>query len=62
MNKEVVVERFFQIEINETLSRMIKVDAKDAQSALFNVQERYKNEDIILGSEDYMATEFKVLE
>ena len=62
MNKEVVVKRIFHIEITETLSRVIKVNAKNAQSALLNVQERYKNEDIILDSADYRNTEFEVLE
>lgn len=62
MNKAVAMKRIFHIEITETLSRIIQVNAKDEQTALLNVQERYKNEDIILGSEDYRNTEFEVLE
>lgn len=62
MNKEVAVKRILHIEITETLSRVIKVNAKNAQSALLNVQERYKNEEIVLDSADYVMTEFNVLE
>lgn len=62
MNKEVAVKRIFHIEITETLSRVIKVNANNAQSALLNVQERYKNEEIVLDSADYRNTEFEVLE
>lgn len=62
MNKKVAVKDIFHIEITETLSRVIKVNAKNAQSALLNVQERYKNEEIVLDSADYVMTEFNVLE
>ena len=62
MNKEVAIKRIFHIEITETLSRVIKVNAKNAQSALLNVQEHYKNKDIVLDSADYRNTEFEVLE
>ena len=61
MNKAVTVKRIFHIEVTETLSRIIKVDAKDAQSALLSVQALYQNEEVILGSEDYRNTEFEVL-
>ena len=62
MNKAIAIKSVFYVEITETLSRIIKVDAKDAQSALFKVQALYQNEEVVLGSEDYRNTEFEVVE
>lgn len=62
MNKAVVVKRIFNVEITEILSRVIKVNAKDEQSALSSVQALYPNEKVVLGSEDYRNTEFEVIE
>ncbi|WP_352336384.1 DpnD/PcfM family protein [Psychrobacter sp. 16-MNA-CIBAN-0192] len=62
MNKAVAMKRIFHIEITETLSRVIKVNAKDEQSALSSIQALYQNEEIVLGSEDYQSTEFEVVE
>lgn len=62
MNKAVTVNSIFYIEITETLSRVIKVNAKDEQSALLSVQALYQNEEVVLGSEDYQSTEFEVVE
>ncbi|ALF59847.1 DpnD/PcfM family protein [Psychrobacter urativorans] len=62
MNKAVAVKRIFNVEITEILSRVIKVNAKDEQSALSRVQALYQNEEVVLGSEDYRNTEFEVVE
>ena len=61
MNKAVAVKRIFNVEITEILSRVIKVNANDEQSALLIVQALYQNEEVVLGSEDYRNTEFEVL-
>lgn len=61
MNKAVAVKRIFNVEITEILSRVIKVNANDEQSALLIVQALYQNEEVVLGSEDYWNTEFEVL-
>ena len=62
MSKELEIKKVFCIEITETLSKIIKVEAKDEPSALLTVQRRYKNEDIILNAENYITTEFSILE
>lgn len=51
----------FQIEVTETLSRVIKVKAATVASALEHVQTLYKQEQIILSSDDFMETEFQEL-
>lgn len=52
----------FQIEIRETLSRVIEVGADSAEEARRIIKERYDNEEIILDSEDFMGTEIEPLE
>lgn len=48
----------FKIEIKETLSKIIEIEAADAYDALLKVQHQYKNEDIILDAADFVETEF----
>ena len=43
----------FKIEIVETLSRIVEVEAKDEKEAYNMVEEAYKNEDIILTADDF---------
>ncbi|MBR3888663.1 MAG: DpnD/PcfM family protein [Clostridia bacterium] len=50
----------YKIEIKETLSKVIEVEAKDEGEALRKIEERYKNSEIILDSGDYVKTEIQV--
>ena len=47
----------FEIEIKETLSTMIKVEAENQRDAILKVKEMYRNQKIILDAEDYKVTE-----
>ena len=51
----------FQVEITETLQRTVTVMALDEDDAFMKVRKIYKKSEIILDSEDYIDTEFKVL-
>ena len=51
---------FYMIEINENLSRFIDIEAEDEESALKIAREKYKNEEIVLDSDDYKSTDFKI--
>ena len=51
-----------KVEIIETLSRTIEIDAKNEMDAINVAKDLYKHEAIILGSEDYVDTEFKIVE
>ena len=42
----------YSIEITETLSRTIKIKAKDLNEAFYKVLEDYKNGDIVLNEND----------
>lgn len=55
-----MADRMYEIEIREVLSRVIKVTSKTQTDAILKVQEMYRNEEIVLDSEDYISTEFKV--
>jgi hypothetical protein len=51
----------FNIEVIETLSRTIEVEADDMDEANVILSQRYHDEEIILDSSDHVSTEFKVL-
>ena len=43
----------FTVEIKETLTRIIEVEAENVDSALSEIKSKYKNEEIVLTSDDY---------
>ncbi len=47
----------FEIEIKETLSTMIKVEAENQCDAILKARSMYRNQEIILDSEDYNGTD-----
>ncbi len=47
----------FEIEIKETLSMVIKVEAENQCEAVLKVRGMYQNQEIILDSEDYNSTD-----
>ena len=49
------------VEITETLQKQIKVEANSKEEALRLVKSKYKNEEIILDSENYVTTDFDVI-
>ena len=52
----------YAVVITETLQRTVYIDAKSAEEAKRNVEERYRNEKIVLDSSDYQDTEIEVVE
>ena len=52
----------YQVEINETLSRIIDVEAENENDAVSKIKELYRKEEIVLDSNDYLDTEIKIFE
>ena len=52
----------YAVEITESLQRTVYIDAKSAEEACQEVEERYHNEEIILDSSDYQDTKIEVVE
>ena len=52
----------YAVVITETLQRIVYIDAKSAEEAKRNVEERYRNEEIVLDWGDYQDTEIEVAE
>jgi len=50
----------FKVEIQEFLSRIIEVEAETKDEAISKVRELYRNEEIVLDSNDYVSTEIEV--
>jgi|TARA_Y100000004_G_C8929366_1_gene419208 hypothetical protein len=51
----------FKIEVIETLSKVIEVEANSEVEANVILSQKYHDEEIILDSSDHLSTEFKVL-
>lgn len=49
----------YHVEVTETLSRVVKIEASSAQEAMQRVREMYRREEIVLGDADFVGTEFK---
>ena len=54
------IERVFQIEIVETLSNIVKVNAENEQEALLKARDMHRNEEVILYSDDCIDTQFNI--
>lgn len=53
----------YKIEIEETLTKVIEVEAENQEDAYDKVYEQYVNEEIVLGSEDFTDdTKFYLLD
>mgnify|MGYP000855217543 CR=1 FL=1 len=51
----------YAVEIREYLSRTIRIDAEDSVDAERKARSLYRNEDVVLGPEDYVDTEIETL-
>lgn len=47
----------FKIEVQEFLSKIVEIDAENINNAISKVKELYRNEEIVLDSDDYVTTE-----
>ncbi len=48
----------YKIEIKETLSRIIEINADSIDDALLEVEQLYKKEEIVLDSNDFVEVNF----
>ena len=62
MKRNETATQKFQIEILETLSNIVEVNAEDEQSALLKAQEMYRNEQVVLYPDDFIDTKFIVFQ
>lgn len=52
----------YQIEIVETMSRIVEVMAKDDSSAILQARTMYRNEDVELFYDDLIDTKFNIFD
>lgn len=50
----------YKVEVKETLSRIIDIEAENEEGAIRKAREQYKNQEIILDSSNYMDTEINI--
>ena len=53
------MNKVYEIEIEEILQKIVKVEANSLEEAIDIVQNKYSNQEIILDYEDYKGVEFK---
>lgn len=51
--------KIFTIEVKETLSRIIEIEANSNEEAILKTKEMYASEEIVLDSDDYVSTEIE---
>ncbi len=51
-----------KIEIQETLSRIVEIEASSAQEAIDKAREMYRAEEIVLDADDWVGTEIEKFE
>lgn len=51
----------YQVEIRETLSRIVTVEAEVGAEAYDIVKQRYRDQGIVLDAEDFQNVEFEVI-
>ena len=52
----------YKVEITETLQYQEIIEAENEQDAIIKLKEKYHNQEIILNEENYVATDFKVID
>lgn len=62
INPEVKPMQKYQVEINETLSRIIEVEAENENDAVSKIKDLYRKEEIVLDSNDYLDTKIEIYE
>lgn len=50
----------YKIEVKETLSRIIDIEADNESEAIMKVKSKYITQDIVLDSSDYVDTEINI--
>jgi hypothetical protein len=50
----------FQVEVTETLTRVVEINAPTCDDAVRRVIERYEKEEIVLDSSDHIHTDIKM--
>lgn len=52
----------YKVEITEILQYQEIIEAENEQEALIKLKEKYRNEELVLNEENYITTEFEVIE
>lgn len=52
----------YKVEITETLQYQEVIEANDEQEAIAKLKEKYRHQEIILNAENYVTTDFKVID
>jgi hypothetical protein len=51
----------YQIEITETLRRIVELDARSLDDAMIEINRQYNNEEIVLDNDDFIDAQITVV-
>lgn len=55
-------KKTYQVEITETLQRVVEVEAESEEEAIETIEEQYRDEEIVLDYNDFMGCEIDIFE
>ena len=58
--KNAIMTLKYKVEVKETLSRIVEVDADSENDAVEKVSALYEREEIVLGADDYVDTDINI--
>ena len=56
-----MTKKKFTVEVTETLQRQVEIEAENEQEALQKAKELYRDEEIILGWQDFIENDFQII-
>ena len=56
-----MAKKKFTVEVTETLQRQVEIEAENEQEALQKVKELYRDEEIVLGWQDFIENDFQII-
>lgn len=57
-----MAKKKFVVEVTETLQRQVEIEAENEQEALQKAKDLYRDEEIVLGWQDFVENDFQVIE
>lgn len=58
--EQLTKKKIYQVEITETLQRVIEVEAESEEDAIEMIEEQYKDEDIVLDYSNFMGYDIDI--
>lgn len=58
---KIMAKKNFTVEVTETLQRQVEIEAENEQEALQKAKDLYRDEEIVLGWQDFVGNDFQII-